>query len=95
MHSGAADDPAGGCREGGKRVWFTDHSDCRRTDELAIPPGVTLEGLGYLTSRITLEARLLLCQFDQYLPTIPGLGSAPSTAISAEVKDIRRFTDLA
>ena len=40
---------------GSKRVWFTDHSDCRLTDELAIPTGVTLEGLGYLTSRITVD----------------------------------------
>jgi hypothetical protein len=43
------------CRERQLCVWFTDHSDCRLTDELTIPTGVTLEGLGYLTSRITVD----------------------------------------
>jgi hypothetical protein len=40
---------------GSKRVWFTDHLHCRITGELALPTGVTLEGLGYLTSRITVD----------------------------------------
>lgn len=68
----------------------------RGADALAFELRLLLQQIGYLEDQITTldqEIKQRYRTLDEYLPTIPGVGSATAPAIYAEIGDIRRFTD--
>jgi transposase len=52
-----------------------------------------IRDLEHLVAELDREIGRRYARMDQYLLTIPGLGPATAPAISAEIGDIRRFTD--